>query len=202
MAEIAEDINYCAVHAEREASLQCIRCNRFMCIQCAKHTPVGYVCQQCYRQHDNTFFSGTNTDNLIVFAVVGVLTGIGGYFVSAMGFSLIFLFLLFGLPIGATIGQAALRATQRRKTRNSHWVGAGAAILGGFIGGIIHIVVQYDGLIREIANNAGVSFEEVQAVYPISLFDFVMNALRSDWGLLVFVAIVAFGVYGRYKMRL
>lgn len=201
MAEIAEDINYCAVHAEREASLQCIRCNRFMCIQCAKHTPVGYVCQQCYRQQDNTFFRGTNTDNFVIFAVVGVLTGIGGYIVSAT-FIPFFFFLLFGLPIGATIGQAALRATQRRKTRNAHWVGAGAAIIGGFIGGIIQILVEYDGWIRDIANNAGVSFEEVQAVYPISLFDFVMNDLRSDWGLLVFVAIVAFGVYGRYKMRL
>lgn len=201
MAEIVEDINYCAVHAEREASLQCIRCNRFMCTQCAKHTPVGYVCQQCYRQQDNTFFRGTNTDNIVIFAVVGVLTGIGGYIVSATSIPFFF-FLLFGLPIGATIGQAALRATQRRKTRNAHWVGAGAAIIGGFIGGIIQILVEYNGWVSDIASGMGVSMEQAQAQLGGPNFDYVMNYLRTDWGLLVFVAIVAFGVYGRYKMRL
>ena len=40
-----EETTYCAVHPDRETSLQCNRCGRYMCVECAVHTPVGYRCR-------------------------------------------------------------------------------------------------------------------------------------------------------------
>jgi hypothetical protein len=132
-----EDTTYCAVHPDRETGLRCNRCERYMCAQCAVQTPVGYRCRQCVREVDKTFFNAKTTDRLILFGVSAALGGVIT-FVSGLFFGWFLLVLLFvGLIAGPIIGEAAWRATGKRRIQYARpivWAGTG---LGGFIGALL-----------------------------------------------------------------
>lgn len=200
MSVAPDEATYCAVHTDVEASLRCIRCNRYMCIKCVVQSPVGYICRECARQQDNRFFNASNPDYVIVFAVCAVLTGIGAAIIGATGFPIFFLLFL-GLPIGGAIGEAALRATKRRRGRYSQWVATAGAVIGGFAGGILQMVTEYQNNIAQVerlAREAGVE----NPAASFSVIDYIMAVLPYNWSLLLFIGIVAFAVYSRYKMRL
>ncbi|HEX2618703.1 MAG TPA: hypothetical protein VHL11_01115 [Phototrophicaceae bacterium] len=199
---IQEDINYCEVHTDKEATLRCIRCNRYMCTQCIVQSPVGYICRECARRHDDKFFNAINSDPAIIFAVCGILTGIGAAIIGATGFPVFFLIVL-GLPIGGVIGEAALRATKRRRGRTSHWFATAGAIIGGFAGGFIQAVTWYNdhlGETVEAMRRSGLD-QDIARGYNSAL-DYALNSFTTNWSLIVFIAIVAFAVYSRYKMKL
>ena len=65
-ASLEGEIHYCAVHNDRDTELRCNRCDRYMCIDCAKRTPIGYTCRECVRGHENKFFAGTTLDYTLV----------------------------------------------------------------------------------------------------------------------------------------
>jgi hypothetical protein len=169
------DVHYCEVHPERETSLRCNKCGRYMCVQCAVQTPVGYRCRQCVRQHENKFYAGTSNDYIIVFAVCAVLGAIGGYVAHFVPF-FIFAFLI-GVPVGGAVSEVALRATGRRRGRYSGEIAAASVVVGALAGRF----VQLSGL--------GVPFD---ALLPL---------LFSDISVLIFVGVIAFIVYSRFKMR-
>ena len=73
-ASLDEEIHYCALHPERDTGLRCNRCDRYMCIECAKRTPVGYTCRECVRGHENRFYQGT----LLDYAIVAAVSAAGG----------------------------------------------------------------------------------------------------------------------------
>jgi hypothetical protein len=173
--ELTEEITYCTVHPDRETSLRCNKCGRLMCAQCAVQTPVGYRCRECVRSQEDKFYSATNNDYYIVAAVVGGLAAVAGAIISAMGGFLI-VGLILGFPVGGGISEAALRATQRRRGRQSAVVGAVAAVVGGLLGAFVQAATRY---------NANIAFRIV----------------TSNIGVLLFVGLVAMAVYGRYKMR-
>ncbi len=201
---VAEETTYCAVHTDVEASLRCIRCNRYMCMKCVVHTPVGYVCRECAHQHDNRFFDATSTDGLLIFATCAGLTGIGAALIAAINLPLFFLLFL-GFPIGGAIGEAALRVTKRRRSRNSHWLGAGGAVVGGLIGAIIQSILYYNQVFAPLLAQlpeAGRQAALNELGFYASALEFALNTVPTDLSVLLFVGIVAFAVYGRYKMRL
>jgi hypothetical protein len=195
-----EDVTYCGVHEDREATLRCIRCERYMCTRCIVQTPVGYICQQCARKHDDKFFDGTNLDDGLIFATTAVLTGIGAAIVSSIGIPFFFLLIL-GLPIGGAIGEAVLRITKKRHSRYSHYVSAAGCVVGGFIGAGIQLLTSYNNALAEAAREAGISVSEFAAQVGASASDFVVQGLTSDFSLLLFIGITALAVYGRYKLR-
>ncbi|MCB9452171.1 MAG: hypothetical protein H6672_12080 [Anaerolineaceae bacterium] len=188
--EPGEELTYCTVHPTRETGLRCNKCGRYMCAECAVLTPVGYRCRECVRQHEDKFYTSSQLDYVIVAAVCGVLSGIAGYIISSIGLFLI-LMIFIGLPVGGMIGEVALRAIQRRRGRQSGNIGAVAAVIGGFLGGFIQNYSLYSGYI----NQGGPGNQSV----PL---DFVFNVTIQDLSLLVFVGVVAFAVYGRFKMRI
>lgn len=196
-----EDLTYCAVHEDREATLRCIRCERYMCTKCIVQTPVGYICQQCARKHDDKFFDGTNLDDVLIFGAAAVLTGIGAAIVSAINIPFFFLFIL-GLPIGGAIGEAALRITQKRHSRYSHYVSAAGCVIGGLIGASIQLLTRYNEALAGAARQAGMSVSEFATQVGLSPSDFVVRGLTSDLSLLLFIGITAIAVYGRYRMRM
>jgi len=175
MPVAAEDVHYCEVHPERETSLRCNRCGRYMCVPCAVQTPVGYRCRQCVRQHESKFYAGTNNDYIIVFAVCAVLGGIGGVVAQLVPF-FIFAFII-GIPVGGVVSEVALRATGRRRGRYSGEIAAAGVVLGALAGRL----VQFSTL--------GVRFN---ALLPL---------LFSDISVLIIVGVIAFIVYSRFKMR-
>lgn len=203
-APAAEELTFCAVHPDRETGLRCNKCGRLMCAECAVQTPVGYRCKQCVRQHEDKFFTASSNDTLIVIAVCGGLAALGGAILGAIGFGL-FLALILGFPAGGIVSEAALRATKRRRARYSGEIGAAAVVVGGILGAIGQVYFYWNSLVSEAL--AGLSPEQIQAAtargeMPTLTLDFLFRMAFSDIGLILFVGIVAFVVYSRFKMKM
>jgi MFS family permease len=203
-APTADDLTYCAVHPDKETGLRCNKCGRLMCAECAVQTPVGYRCKQCIRQHEDKFFTATPNDTLIVIAVCAGLALVGGVILGAIGFGL-FLALILGVPAGGIVSEAALRAVKRRRSRYSGEIGAVAVVFGGILGAIGQVYFTWNSRLNEVLS--GLSPEQIEAVrasgqLPTLSLDFVLRMAFSDIGLLLFVGIVAFVVYSRFKMKM
>jgi hypothetical protein len=190
--EAGKEVTYCTVHPTRETGLRCNKCGRYMCTDCAVLTPVGYRCRECVRQHEDKFYTSSQIDYGIVAAVCVVLSGIAGYIISAIGLFII-LMIFIGLPVGGAIGEAALRAIQRRRGRHSANVAVVSAGIGGFVGGLIYNYSLLSGYIDQQTGGQG------GLAVPL---DLVFNMTIQDISLLVFIGVVAFAVYGRFKMRI
>ena len=123
-------MNFCAVHPQRDTELRCNRCERYMCVDCARRTPVGYTCRECVRGHENRFYQGGMLDYALVAAVsalggaaiIGATMLIGGFLIA--GF-------LLAPAIGGGAAQLALQLTGRRRGRQSGAVCAGGMLMGG-----------------------------------------------------------------------
>ncbi|MEZ4668609.1 MAG: B-box zinc finger protein [Anaerolineae bacterium] len=193
MAE--EVLTYCEVHPDRETALRCNKCGRLMCAECAVSTPVGYRCKQCVRQHEDRFFSASQNDYVVVAAICVLLAAIGGYIATAIGGFIILMFFI-GIPVGGGIAELALRATKRRRGRYSGEVGAAAAAVGALIGGLVHTYGTFASTLRA----SGVEIPpEVASAYLSP--EAILRQTLSDGGLLLFMGVVAFFVYSRFKMR-
>lgn len=194
--QMADEATYCAVHPDRETSLRCNKCNRYMCPECAVQTPVGYRCKECVRQHEDKFFTASEWDYIIVFAVSGILTGIGAALVGSIGIPLLFILIL-GLPVGGGIAEATLRATQRRRGRRSNVVAVAGVVAGGLTGGFVRIYLLYMSLASEVS----AALPPGQSVPPLPL-DVLISGVFNDLRLILFIAMVAFAVYGRFRMKI
>jgi hypothetical protein len=128
---VAEEIHYCTLHPDRETELQCNRCGRYMCVQCAVRTPVGYTCRQCVRGHEERFFNSTQYDYPILFVACAIANAIAAYIIMQIGFFL-FVFLL-AAPAGGIVSEIGLRLTGRRRGRYSAYVAAVGAVLGALV---------------------------------------------------------------------
>ena len=133
-AAIDDEITYCAKHPERDTGLRCNRCERYMCVDCAVRTPIGYTCRECVRGHEDKFYAGTNLD----YALVAALGAAGGT-LTALATLLVGGFLIIGFLLAPAIGggtaQLALQATGKRRGRQSGLVCAGALLAGGLAAG-------------------------------------------------------------------
>ena len=133
--EILPDSGVCKNHADRDSSLKCIRCDEFICIDCAVKTPVGYTCPQCIRENEDKYFDATPLDYIISAVVALPVSLIAAYFLSGFGFWLIFI----GGFVGTVIARVAQSLSRRRRGRYIPHVVAGciivAALLIWLIGG-------------------------------------------------------------------
>lgn len=193
---MTDEITYCAVHPDRETSLRCNKCERYMCPECAVQTPVGYRCKQCVRQQEDKFFSASQWDYIIVFGVSALLTGIGAAIVAWIGLPLLFILIL-GLPIGGAIAEATLRATQRRRGRRSNVIAVAGAVVGGIIGGFARIYLLYMSLAREVSEG----LPPGQSI-PAPPLEILFQGVFNDISLILFIAMVAIAVYGRFQMKI
>lgn len=126
----AGEATFCAQHPERETGLRCNRCDRYMCPACAVQTPVGYRCRECVRAQEERFFSGSNVDYVVVFAV----NAIGAALAQLLSGLLPLLFLiLLAVPVGGAIATLALQVSGRRRGR---WTGS-VAVAGVLVGSLI-----------------------------------------------------------------
>lgn len=133
---LESEVHYCAVHPERDTELRCNRCDRYMCIDCAKRTPVGYTCRECVRGHENKFYQGT----LIDYALVAAVSALGGaltVFVTSLAGGFLLIGFIIAPAIGGGAAQIALQITGRRRGRQSGTISAGALLLGGLAAGLL-----------------------------------------------------------------
>jgi len=129
-AALEGDVHFCAIHPERDTELRCNRCDRYMCVDCAKRTPVGYTCRECVRGHENKFYQGTIIDYVLV-AAVSALGGALTIVVTSLAGGFLLIGFIIAPAIGGTTAQIALQITGRRRGRSSGYVSAGALLLGG-----------------------------------------------------------------------
>lgn len=126
----------CYRHPERSTSLRCYNCQKPICIDCAKKTPVGYICPDCLREAEDAFFNNKPTDYLIAALVsfpISLLIGyllinfrIGGFFFY------IIVFLVSG-AVGGFIGRITKRAIGYRRGRYLPQLVVAMMILGVLI---------------------------------------------------------------------
>ena len=129
-ATMNSEIHFCALHPQRDTELRCNRCQRYMCVDCARRTPVGYTCRECVRRHENKFFEGTIIDYGLVAAVCAVGGALTPVVMQLIGGFLILGFIV-SPAIGGAAGQIALGLTGRRRGRYSGYVAAGGVLAGG-----------------------------------------------------------------------
>ncbi len=123
-----EEVHYCAVHVDAEATLRCNKCDRWMCIQCAVQTPVGYRCKECVRGLEDKFFTAQPNDYALVGGVCAGLGLVGGFLISL--FPILFVAIIAGIPYGGLVSEAARRVSGKRRGRYTAQVAAGATALG------------------------------------------------------------------------
>ena len=126
------EVHYCQVHTGRDTELRCNRCNRYMCVDCAVSTSVGYTCRECVRRQQDKFYEGT----LVDYAVVAAVSAVGGGAVvmaSALIGGFFWLAIAVAPALGGLTGQIALRLTGRRRGRQSSYVCAAGTLVGGVL---------------------------------------------------------------------
>ncbi len=133
---LENEIHYCALHPERDTELRCNRCERYMCVDCAVRTPVGYTCRECVRGHEDRFFEGTVID----YGLVAAICAAGGA-LTTFALLLIGGFLILGFIVAPAIGgaaaQIALQLTGRRRGRYSGYLAAGGVLAGGIASALL-----------------------------------------------------------------
>lgn len=129
-----EEVQYCAKHPNREASLRCIRCDRLMCTDCIVRTSVGYVCKECSRRQEDKFFDAGMQDYVLQAGASFIVMAVVCAIFAQTGFVSSFLAFILGPIAGGIAGEAAMRVTGRRRGRYTDRVGTVVAGIGGLIG--------------------------------------------------------------------
>ncbi|MCL5429675.1 MAG: B-box zinc finger protein [Chloroflexi bacterium] len=122
-------VTYCANHPDRETSLRCNRCGKFICAKCAVRTPTGYRCQECVRGQQKTFETAYSTDYLVAFIVAAGLSAVGGFLAARIGFFA----LLLAPAAGGLIAEAVRAATGKRRSPLLFLITAAGVAVGGAI---------------------------------------------------------------------
>ena len=126
---------FCFRHPDRETYVRCGRCDRPICTSGGMMGPVGLRCRDCGKPPRDPL---TSVDAAQLFAGAAAALGagtIGGFIGMQIGFFAFFI----GIPIGALIGEAILRATGYK--RGPVMI---ALAVGGIVGGVLLAgVIQY-----------------------------------------------------------
>jgi ABC-type Fe3+-siderophore transport system permease subunit len=124
---------YCYIHPDRETSLRCNRCNRYICSSCAVRVPTGYTCRNCIREHQRKFENAVWYDYIIGFFAAAMLSAIAAFLVTLISGFFYGLAVLFAAPAAGTIIARILLAVLRRHRSRALFL----TISGGMIAGAI-----------------------------------------------------------------
>jgi hypothetical protein len=136
---MSETTLYCANHPAVETVLRCKKCEKPICVKCAVRTPTGYQCKECVRGQQKIFETSKPYDYITGFITAVILSGIGSFVFSLIGFIGFFgFFIAFAAAptIGVIIAEAVRMATGRRRSPTLY-----KAILAGIIIGAIPMVL-------------------------------------------------------------
>lgn len=152
--EITEEKTFCANHPERETSLRCNKCGKYICVKCARRTAIGYRCPECVNQQQQIFETATWSDHLIAAAIAAVLTFLGGLIVPRLSWFVIFL-----APMaGGIIAEVIFRVLKKRRGKYLPWAAAGGVVLSGAVLCLIYGVAL---LLSLLDPEGGWSFREL-----------------------------------------
>jgi hypothetical protein len=124
---------YCYAHPDRETSLRCKRCEKYICTSCAVSTPTGYICKDCMRERQKSFETAVWTDFVFGFGVAGLISGVASFLVTligGIGFFGWFLVFIGSSAAGGIIAEAVRAVTRRRRSRPLFMTVAGGVVAG------------------------------------------------------------------------
>lgn len=151
---------FCYRHPDRPTSLRCYNCNRPICIKCANKTPVGYICPECMREAEDTFFNNRSIDYLIAAAVslpLSILVGFLLIYVLGGGFGFFYYIILFFVSgaVGGFIGRITKRAIGNRRGRYLPHLVVAMMVLGVLIPAFPIFLVALMGQVGALLGLAG-----------------------------------------------
>jgi hypothetical protein len=200
-----DEIIYCAVHTDRETSLRCNRCERYMCAQCAVNTPVGYRCRECVRQVEDRFYNAEQLDTLKAFAVAAGVALICGVVLGWLGRLALFVAIVLGFPAGALISQWVVNAVNNRKGRNNWQFAVGGVIVGVVLGAFIAGLFSYPSefstfyeLYNDLSPGEQNRFAMTGGALPPTQIEYALEQVVS-LGTIIFTGLAAYAVYLRIK---
>ena len=125
----------CYRHPDRSTSLRCYNCQKPICIDCAKKTPVGYICPDCLREAEDAFYNNKASDYLIAALVSFPISLLAGYILVRFNLGFFFYIILFlaSGAIGGFIGRITKRAIGYRRGRYLPALVAAMMIIGVLI---------------------------------------------------------------------
>lgn len=119
--------NVCYKHPNKETSLRCNRCEKYICASCAVLTATGYRCKDCIKDQGKVFNTAKPTDYLLAFVVAGLLSFVGGLIAGRIGFFII----LVGPVAGGIIAEAVRRVVGRRRAKSLFRTAVAGVVIGG-----------------------------------------------------------------------
>jgi hypothetical protein len=133
---------FCYRHPDRPTSLRCYNCNRPICIKCANKTPVGYICPECMREAEDTFFNSRPLDYLIAALVSFPLSLVAGWLLVNFRLGFFFFLLIFFISgaVGGFIGRVTKRAVGRRRGRYLPQVVVAMMVLGALLPALLRFL--------------------------------------------------------------
>lgn len=121
------EITYCYRHPNRETTLRCNQCGKFICPECAIHTPTGYRCRECVRSQQKAYDNTKPMDLVWAVVISGVIAFLGSLLVSVLG-----VFTLFLAPgVGVVIAEVVRKVINKRRSRNLYKIVAITCVAGG-----------------------------------------------------------------------
>ena len=136
---------YCANHPGTETLLRCNRCEKPICLKCAKLTDVGYRCNECLRNVQDKYFNAESKDNPVAFGIAFIITfiatPIAGIFTGLFGFFGFFIAIMLGSAAGGALAQIVRRTVGKRRGRNLRYFALGGIILGFIFSAIVSILL-------------------------------------------------------------
>jgi DNA-directed RNA polymerase subunit RPC12/RpoP len=111
----------------QEITLRCNKCGKPITPAEAVLTPTGYRCQDCVRQQQKVFDTSRPLDYLLGFLIAVVISGVGSYLASLIGF---FTFLL-APAAGVAVAEVVRLATRKRRSKRLFRLVNIGMILGG-----------------------------------------------------------------------
>lgn len=104
-----DEVLHCYRHRDRETALQCLSCDRPICVDCATHAPVGIKCPECSRT-PRAARGAVPHGRLVAGVSTGAVTGLAlGTLLALVHVPLLGFILAYG--VGVAVGTATRRAS-------------------------------------------------------------------------------------------
>jgi hypothetical protein len=162
-SETTSTATYCYAHPNRETSLRCKRCERYMCASCSVRTPTGYVCRDCVKAHQKSFDTAEWYDYVLGFITAALLSAVAAFLVTLIGGIGFFGWFLIaaGAPVAATAIAESIRVVTRRHRSRMLFT----TIAGGVVAGALPIV-----LLQLLSMNIfGIIFQAIYLVIAVPI---------------------------------
>jgi hypothetical protein len=125
--DLTDGRTFCANHPDRETSLRCNRCGKYICTKCAVRMATGYRCKECVNQQQQIFETALWYDYVVAGVIAALLAGLAGLLVTRLVW-----FTFFLSPVaGGAIAEVIFRAVRKRRGKYLPWAAVAGVLVGG-----------------------------------------------------------------------